>query len=72
MSGQEQSKFEGAERADEAEVEGHSVVRGPEAEKLLQHSDETDEGPDVEGHLSLRNGPEKSMGPEGMRGPDQG
>jgi hypothetical protein len=68
MSGQEQDKFEGVERdrflrTDEAEVEGQ-IMRGPEAEKMLQHSDETDEGADVEGHLSLRVGPEKPTGPE--------
>lgn len=56
----------------DAEVEGHIVrspeagmMRGPEAEKMLQRSEDTeDETPDVEGHLSLRSGPEIVRGGE--------
>jgi hypothetical protein len=69
MSDQEKDQ----ETVESPEVEGHlsrfgaegtERLTGPEAERLIQRSDENDETPDVEGHLSLRNGPERFLDAE--------
>jgi hypothetical protein len=52
----DQEKFEGATE-ETAEAEVH-LMRDSASEKLIQRSDDGDDTPDVEGHLSLRNGPE--------------
>ena len=64
MSDQEHERFARApEGTAEVEVEGH-IVRGPETEKLIQRSDQSEDTPDVEGHLSLRVGPERFLDAE--------